>query len=149
MRKNSQNSTQKATGIHVAGFVRPVSGQCWQLVSRTIRPLVASSGSVMEAGVVRRFRARVSWSITASISCSSKRNDEESVTDTVKEWDFLYAQLRVGTEGRPCWPQPLSWSGSSRHGCSAAGEPGSHGSWHPGSDGRTDTRQSWNCQRDD
>lgn len=47
----------------------------------TIRPLVASSGSVMEAGVVRRFRARVSWSITASISCSSNRNRLVSLTD--------------------------------------------------------------------
>lgn len=41
---------------------------------RTIRPLVASSGSVMEAGVVRRFRARVSCSITASMSYGSSRN---------------------------------------------------------------------------
>jgi hypothetical protein len=33
-----------------------------------MRPLVASSGRVMAAGVVRRLRALVSWSITASIS---------------------------------------------------------------------------------
>lgn len=39
----------------------------------TIRPLVASSGSVKEPGVVRRFLALVSWSITASISYSANR----------------------------------------------------------------------------
>lgn len=50
----------------------------------TIRPLVASSGSVMEAGVVRRFRARVSCSITASMSYSTNRNTEVTVNETVK-----------------------------------------------------------------
>lgn len=44
------------------------------MLHHTMRPLVASSGRVKEAGVVRRFRARVSWSITASMSCSVNRN---------------------------------------------------------------------------
>lgn len=45
------------------------------LLLRTMSPLVASSGSVMEAGVVRRFLALVSWSITASISWTGEGGD--------------------------------------------------------------------------
>lgn len=49
-------------------LVPVVFALCLLFTSSTIKPLVASSGSVKEAGVVRRFRARVSWSITASMS---------------------------------------------------------------------------------
>lgn len=61
-------------------------------MSCTIRPLVASSGNVIEAGVVRRFRARVSWSITASMSCGGVTNKEAGVTDTVTVWDLMRVQ---------------------------------------------------------
>lgn len=66
-------------------------GYC--LMSCTISPLVASSGSVMVAGVVRRFRARVSWSITASMSYGSKKNKEASITDRAEYWDVIHTQL--------------------------------------------------------
>lgn len=55
-----------------------------------------------------------------------------------------FVQLIEETQDRPYWPQRLFWSGSSRHGCSAAGAPGSHGSWHPGSDGM---KSDWKCEK--
>lgn len=72
------------------------------LLACTIRPLVASSGIVMDAGVVRRFRARVSCSITASMSYSNTRN-RKLVSDTVKDWDLIHVwnrapQPRGGTD---------------------------------------------------
>ena len=52
-----------------------LSACCWAL-RLTIRPLEASSGRVMVAGVVRRLRALVSCNITASMSCSETKQSK-------------------------------------------------------------------------
>lgn len=55
--------------LELKGFSSDMTVQFIARRCCTMSPLVASSGSVMEAGVVRRFLALVSWSITASMSC--------------------------------------------------------------------------------
>ncbi len=57
----------------------------------------------MEAGVVRRFRARVSWSITASMSYGSNK-------------DMKIASLTEQKTGvRPILSSALSGTGRGRH----------------------------------
>lgn len=64
-------------GVHPEGKLGPAVGT--PLLGQglagtlTVRPLAAISGRVRVAGVVRRFRALVSCSITASISCREGR----------------------------------------------------------------------------
>lgn len=68
----------------------------------TMRPLEASSGRVMVAGVVRRLRARVSCSITASISCRDTRKQNQHPTQPLNtqtrvHFLFIYVSLSNST----------------------------------------------------